>query len=489
MTLQQLLRVLREVYDLDPEAQNIHVTRLDMDSRSVREGTLFFCIKGYTVDGHDYAAQAVANGAVAIVSERPLSLSVPVVVVRDTKRAMARLASHFYNEPTKHLHLIGVTGTNGKTSVSHMLAQLFEDAGKPSGLIGTLYTKIGKETLETANTTPESLILQKRFSTMLERNIETAVMEVSSHALDLGRVHGCDFDVAVFTNLTRDHLDYHETMEQYLFAKGLLFSQLGNTYNGKVAVINIDDPAAHQLMKMTAVDVVTYGIDAPAHVTAEEIQVTASGTTFLLCAFGEKVAITLPLIGRFNVYNALATTAAALASGLSLVQIKQSLPRVSGVAGRFERIDEGQDFTVIVDYAHTPDSLKNVLMTVQQLTKQAVTVVIGCGGDRDVTKRPIMGKIATGYATRAIFTSDNPRTEAPEKILDQIVQGASDSDDTYEVVIDRRMAIRHAISQAKKGDVIVIAGKGHETYQEIGHERMYFDDRLEAREAIKEYLK
>ncbi|MFP7285045.1 UDP-N-acetylmuramoyl-L-alanyl-D-glutamate--2,6-diaminopimelate ligase [Shouchella clausii] len=486
MELKELLRVLRGITPLKKEHQSIEIAHLEMDSRLVKQGTLFFCINGYTVDGHDFAKQAVEKGAVAVVAERPLALDVPVVVVRDTKRAMARLASHFYGEPTKRLQLIGVTGTNGKTSVTHILDTMFREAGQKTGLIGTLYTKIGDETIETRNTTPESLVLQQRFASMVNKQVETAVMEVSSHALHLGRVRGCDYDIAVFTNLTPDHIDYHETMERYLYAKSLLFSQLGNTYDGKTAVINSDDPASDRLIQMTTADVVTYGIKKQADVYGENIKVSAAGTRFTLHVFGEKTDVQLKLIGLFNVYNALAAAASAYVSGLSLSTIKASLEKVTGVAGRFEPVDEGQDFTVIVDYAHTPDSLENVLQTVQDFADNDIHVVVGCGGDRDATKRPVMGRIAVQYADRTIFTSDNPRTEDPNAILADITEGLDP--DQYTVIGDRKTAIEQAIAAANTGDIVVIAGKGHETYQEIGRQRIHFDDREVARDALKERI-
>ncbi|WP_078391583.1 UDP-N-acetylmuramoyl-L-alanyl-D-glutamate--2,6-diaminopimelate ligase [Shouchella patagoniensis] len=486
MILKELLHELRGAEPLKSEDETINITHLEMDSRLVEQGTLFFCINGYTVDGHDFAQQAIEKGAVAIVAERPLSVSVPVIMVSDTKRVMARLASRFYGEPTKQVNLIGVTGTNGKTSVTHILDRLFRDAEQTTGLIGTMYTKIADEMIETRNTTPESLVLQQRFRAMVDNKVDTALMEVSSHALHLGRVRGCDFNIAVFTNLTPDHIDYHETMDNYLYAKSLLFSQLGNTYEGKVAVINSDDPVSDRLIQMTTADVVTYGIKKAADFKATNVKVTAAGTVFTLVAFGESIQIELKLIGLFNVYNALAAIAAGYMSGLTLTQMKQSLKKVKGVAGRFEAVDAGQDFTVIVDYAHTPDSLENVLQTVQDFAENHVHVVVGCGGDRDSTKRPVMARIAVQYADETIFTSDNPRTEDPKAILSDMTT-LLDADQ-FAVIEDRKMAIKTAIGQANKGDIVVIAGKGHETYQEIGKERIHFDDREVARAALKERI-
>lgn len=483
MKLQELLKTLHSFIPFsgdDPE-----ITSIENDNRKVQKGSLFVCIKGYTVDGHDFAGSAVQNGAVAILAEKPMSLDVPVIIVNDTNRAMAVLADAFYGQPTKKLHLIGVTGTNGKTTTSHLIEKILSDAGKKTGLIGTLYTKIGEETLETKNTTPESLTLQKTFKKMSDSQVNSVVMEVSSHALDLGRVHGCDFDVAVFTNLTQDHLDYHLTMDEYKRAKSLLFSQLGNTFSlekPKFAVLNADDSASDLYRKSTAAHVVTYGIDHKADIQAKKIEMSSTGTSFILETQAGEYPVEIQLIGKFSIYNVLASAAAALVSGIAIKDIIQSLSTVKGVAGRFELVNAGQNFTVIVDYAHTPDSLENVLKTIQQFAKKKIYVVVGCGGDRDRTKRPIMAKIACQYATDPIFTSDNPRSEDPLAILSEMEEGVRG--EKYTVVPDRREAIKLAVNQASQGDIILIAGKGHETYQIIGSQVHDFDDRLTAKEAI-----
>lgn len=483
MRLQELLKNLHPLSRLT-EA-NPEITSIENDNRKVQQGSLFICIKGYTVDGHDFAQSAVENGAAAILAERPLMVDVPVVVVNDTMRAMAVLADAFYEHPTKQLHLIGITGTNGKTTTSHLIEKVLTDAGKRTGLIGTMYTKIGDEILETKNTTPEALTLQKTFKRMADANVEAAVMEVSSHALDLGRVHGCDYNVAVFTNLTQDHLDYHHTMEEYKRAKSLLFAQLGNTFDvkhPKFAVLNADDPASETYKKSTAAHVVTYGIDQEADIKAIDIEMTSSGTKFILQTFGEHFLMKIQLIGKFSIYNVLASVAAALVTGIPIEQIIGSIENVKGVAGRVELVNAGQNFTVIVDYAHTPDSLENVLKTIQQFAKRKIFVVVGCGGDRDRTKRPLMAKIACQFATDPIFTSDNPRSEDPLAILKDMEEGVQG--EAYLVIPDRKQAIATAIQNAADGDVILIAGKGHETYQIIGKQVHDFDDRLVAKEAI-----
>ncbi|MCF8886319.1 UDP-N-acetylmuramoyl-L-alanyl-D-glutamate--2,6-diaminopimelate ligase [Priestia megaterium] len=485
MDLRELLTHLHDFVQL-PE-QNIDITSIEMDSREVKPGALFICIDGYTVDGHNFAQMAVEKGAVAILAEKPVDVEVPVVRVKSTKRAMAVLADAFYNQPTQKMHLIGVTGTNGKTTITHLIEHIFKSQHKKTGLIGTIEIRIGDTSYDVKNTTPESLTLQKTFHQMVEENVEVAMMEVSSHALDLGRVHGCDFDVAVFSNLTQDHLDYHHTMEDYRRAKGLLFAQLGNAYNHnrpKFAVLNADDAATEEYIKNTAATVITYGIDRESDIRATNIQITNNGTTFDLTTPTETVRVEMKLIGKFSVYNVLAATASCLVSGIPLSVIVEEIKVLEGVSGRFEVVDAEQDFTVIVDYAHTPDSLENVLKTVKEFAKRNIYVIVGCGGDRDRTKRPIMARIAAEYSTQAILTSDNPRSEDPLAILKDMEEGLDT--DNYVTIADRAEAIRYAVETAHADDVIVIAGKGHETYQIIGKKVFDFDDREVARKMIEE---
>ncbi|WP_147532329.1 UDP-N-acetylmuramoyl-L-alanyl-D-glutamate--2,6-diaminopimelate ligase [Bacillus marasmi] len=484
MKLHTLLQHLHQLQLFD--FPDVEITTIENDNRKVQQGSLFVCIKGYTVDGHQFAHAAVQNGAVAILAEKPLDLPVPVIVVKNTVRAMAVLGDAFYHHPTQRLHLIGITGTNGKTTTSHLIEKIMTDNGKKTGLIGTMYTKIGNTVYETKNTTPESLTLQKLFKQMVDEQVEVAVMEVSSHALDLGRVHGCDYDTAVFTNLTQDHLDYHQTMDEYKRAKGLLFSQLGNAFSDKApkfAILNVDDEAAQVYERSTAAHILSYGIDHPADISARNISMNASGTSFELVTPLGTEKITMKLVGKFNIYNVLASIAVGLVYGVPLHQIIQSIEAVQGVSGRMELVDEGQSYAVIVDYAHTPDSLENVLKTIRQFAKERIFVIVGCGGDRDRTKRPLMAKIAVQYGTDPIFTSDNPRSEDPREILNDMEAGVNG--EQYQVIVDRREAIHHAINEAKSGDIILIAGKGHETYQQIGNQILSFDDRLVAREAIK----
>ncbi|WP_018921346.1 UDP-N-acetylmuramoyl-L-alanyl-D-glutamate--2,6-diaminopimelate ligase [Salsuginibacillus kocurii] len=487
-TLSKLCEILIDYEQIgtgDPE-----ILSLEMDSREAQPQSLFICISGYTVDGHDFAEEAVKNGAVAIVAERPVSTNkVPVILVRDSKRAMAELAVAFYNQPTQQFTLYGVTGTNGKTTVTHLIDAIMQTAGKKTGMVGTLYTKIGDEVQQTVNTTPESLVLQRTFAAMADKGVEAAAMEVSSHALDLGRVRGCDFDVAVFTNLSPDHLDYHKTMEAYTYAKGLLFAQLGNSLdaNGKKAVINADDPAAEVIEKMSAAPTLTYGVDANADVTAKNIHLSSSHTAFTLSSPYGSIDLNVKLIGTFSVYNVLAAASACLVNGCSLEVIKESLEAVKGVDGRFELVEGKQDFSIIVDYAHTADSLENVLKTLKETSKGRLITVVGCGGDRDRAKRPEMAKLAVEYADEAILTSDNPRSEEPEAIIRDMETGIKGSN--YKVEIDRRKAIEQAVASAAANDAVLIAGKGHETYQEIKGERFYFDDREIAKESVHKLMK
>lgn len=485
MNLHQLVASLHLLVPYN--GPNIDITSIENDNRMVKTGSLFICLKGYTVDGHDFAKSAVENGAVAIIAERNLEVDVPVIIVKDTYRATSVMADTYYGQPSQQLHLIGITGTNGKTTTSHLIDKIFSDQNKKTGLIGTMYTKIGEDKIENKNTTPESLTLQKTFRTMVDKEVEVAVMEVSSHALDLGRVHRTDFDVAVFTNLSQDHLDYHESMEEYKKAKGLLFSQLGNSFNKgrpKFSILNADDETYQEYKKITAAHIITYGIDNNADIRAKHISMTPQGTKFEIVIDQQSYPITIQLAGKFNIYNALASFAAALVSNIPIKDIISSLEEIEGVKGRFELVKAGQEFSVIVDYAHTPEALENVLKTIKQFAENEIYVVVGCGGDRDKTKRPLMAQIACQYATKPIFTSDNPRSEDPVFILQDMENGVLGQ--SYQSIVDRKEAIQYAIGHAKPGDVVLIAGKGHETYQIVGDQIFNFDDCLVAKEAIEE---
>ena len=410
--------------------EKLLVNDIQINHRNVKEGDVFICIKGFTVDGHQFAESAVHNGAKVIVSEKKIEFNdATTIVVPDTSRALALLATKFFENPTSKLQLVGVTGTNGKTTTTYLIERICQEHDRKTGLIGTIQMKIGHKSYPIHNTTPDALHLQRSFRQMVEENVDVAVMEVSSHALDLGRVYGCDFDIAVFTNLSQDHLDYHKDMNDYLRAKSLLFSRLGNTYDNKrkFAIINIDDRSSDFIKKNTAQHIMTYGIDEYADVTAENIQFHISGTSFTLKTPLGNINIQSKLMGKFNVYNMLAATCAAIALNIPLDVIKKALDNIQGVDGRFEQVNEGQDFAVIVDYAHTPDSLENVLQTIQGFKKGKVYCIVGSGGDRDRSKRPLMARVATKLSDFAIFTSDNPRTEDPMQILNDMIEGLKET--------------------------------------------------------------
>lgn len=473
----------RQKGDANPE-----IDRLTVDSRQVKPGTLFFCINGHTLNGHKYAEQAEANGASAIIAQETIDVSIPVIYVSDTHRALAMIADHFYGQPSHHLHLIGVTGTNGKTTITYLIKKIQSACGLATGLIGTMGARFGDYQVSVANTTPEVHLVHEYLAHMAEAGAESVVMETSSNALYDGRVHGCDFNIGIFTNLTEDHLDLHGTMKDYMYAKSLLFSQLGNAYGQpktiKAAVLNADDPVSEVYRHMTAAHVVTYGIDRPADFTASEICITPHGTSFLLNNKGQTYPVSMQLIGKFSVYNVLAALAACSLKGFDIERMLAAIAEIKGVSGRFETVNAGQDFSVIVDYSHTPDSLENALATIKEFTKNKIITVVGCGGDRERGKRPIMAKIAVDNSDLAILTSDNPRTEDPESILAEMETGVAGSD--YQKITDRREAIRFAVRTAEPGDIILIAGKGHETYQIIGTVKHHFDDREIAKQAILE---
>ncbi len=468
------------------------ITDIIYDSREAKPGSLFVAVPGFKVDGHKFITDALKRGASAVLiqDEAYRSEDYPWVLVADTRKAMADLSSAFYGFPSREMNVIGVTGTNGKTTTTNLIRTILADAGEKVGLIGTIHNRIGEEIIPVHHTTPEAPDLQKLFREMLDRGVRYVVMEVSSHALDLHRVRGTEFDVAVFTNLTQDHLDFHGTMEKYLEAKGKLFSGLGVKAwkeRRKFAIINQDDPQAGFLMEMSRTPVITYGVKTPADVVAEEVKVSARGVSFMLRYTDQRLPVQLNLTGVFNVYNSLAAIAVGLVEGIPIAQIISSLEKISGIPGRFETVDEGQNFTVIVDYSHTPDSLENCLRTAREFAEGRIITVFGCGGDRDKTKRPIMGEVAARLSDLCIITSDNPRTEDPQAIIDDIVPGILKVVKAGEFleIPDRREAIYRAIAEAQEKDIIIIAGKGHEDYQIIGKEVFPFDDRLVAREALR----
>ncbi|GGN49258.1 UDP-N-acetylmuramoyl-L-alanyl-D-glutamate--2,6-diaminopimelate ligase [Oceanobacillus indicireducens] len=485
MKLSELIQTLPFI-SLTEEAGEIEITAIYTDSRQVTPGSLFICIEGFQTDGHLYVQDAIEKGARVIIAEKEVESKVPVIYVNDSVRALAIIASAFYDSPTTALPLIGITGTNGKTTVSYLLDAIYNHFGKKTGVIGTIHNKVGERLKETNNTTPDALILQQLFHDMRNSGVEQVIMEVSSHGLDLGRVYGCDFDTVIFTNLSQDHLDYHKNEFNYFFAKSQLFSRLGNTYDGrrKYSIINADDKYVGMLKKTSAFPTITYGIDSEADVMADDIELSQDCTIFQLKTPVGTVKITSRLTGKFNIYNMLAAASAALINDIPLHIIKDTLQVVPPIPGRFETVDFGQPFGVIVDYAHTPHAVKNILETCKELKTGKLYCVLGCGGDRDPAKRPLMAREAVWHADYAIFTSDNPRTEDPRAIIDDMVQALDGYEQTYEIIIDRKAAIEKAMSIAEAGDLVVIAGKGHETYQEIAGEKYPFDDRIVAKNAF-----
>ncbi|MDF2644942.1 MAG: murE2 [Paenibacillus sp.] len=491
MKLQELASALL-ITHIHGDAET-EITGIEADSRKIKAGDLFLCIPGLTADGHDYAPKAIALGASALVTERVLDLPIPQLVVKDARYAMAALSAHFYGYPSKELKLIGITGTNGKTTSTYLIEKILRDQGFTTGLMGTIQMKIGDTYTEMERTTLEAVDLQRSFRQMREQKTDYCIMEVSSHALELGRVKGIHFRSGIFTNLTQDHLDYHKTMDAYAAAKGLLFSRLGNGFSADLkerqyAILNADDAASHTFSKLTAAQIITYGIENECDVRAANIRITAQGTEFKLISFAGEAFFRMKLVGKFNVYNALGSIAAALAEGIPLEAIRHSLEDITVVDGRMEVVNEGQDYLVLVDYAHTPDGLENALSTIRDFAEGKVITVFGCGGDRDRTKRPLMGKVTAKYSDYLYVTSDNPRTENPDAILADIVPGLKEVNyprEQYELIADRKKAIQKAIEGAGPKDVILIAGKGHETYQDVMGVKHDFDDRLVAKAAIR----
>jgi UDP-N-acetylmuramoyl-L-alanyl-D-glutamate--2,6-diaminopimelate ligase len=471
------------------EVGAVEVAGLAYDNRKVAPGTLFFCVPGFTRDGHEFAPDAVARGAVALVVERPLGVGVPELVVPSVRAAMAPAAARFNGDPSARLDVVGVTGTNGKTTTAFLVRALLEAAGRQCGLLGTVTSFVGGAERPVQRTTAEAIDLQADLRAMADGGDVACAMEVSSHALELHRADAVHFAVAIFTNLTQDHLDFHPTMEDYFLAKRRLFD--GTPDRPRVAVVNLDDPYGRRLadeLRGAGAPPITFAIDADADYRAVELESGFDGTRLTALTPGGPLALHTPLPGRFNVANVLGAVAAVRALGVPLDAIAAALPHAGRVPGRFEPVDEGQPFAVLVDYAHTPDSLENVLRAARALSERDLICVFGCGGDRDRGKRPQMGEISARLADRTLVTSDNPRSEDPDAIVAEIVAGVPpERAGAVAVEVDRRAAIGTAIEAAQAGDVVVIAGKGHEQGQELaGGEKVPFDDATVAREALRE---
>ena len=478
-------RVPLAVLHADP---SIEVSDVTYDSRRVSPGALFVAIRGTALDGNTFTEAARRKGAVAVASEEPPKAGLPWLRVKDAREALALLSAALLQDPAGHLELVGVTGTNGKTTVTYLIDAALRAAGKKSSLLGTVQYRVGDRLAEATRTTPESSDLQRLFREMVDAGSTHAVLEVSSHSLALKRVHGCPFAVAVFTNLTRDHLDFHGDMDSYFKAKRILFDSLLKP--GGVAVVNVDDDRGQELARGHKGRILTYGLLRPADLSAEGITLSLGGTSFRARTPFGTFDLHSPLLGRFNVQNLLAAIAASMGLGLPVEAALRGVSSLAGVPGRLERVDVGQGFTVAVDYAHTDDALKNLLETVRELGPSRVITVFGCGGDRDRTKRPLMGAVASRLSDVVVLTSDNPRSEPPEAILEEIQTGMNGTRKAERyVIVDRRDAIQKALEIAGQGDAVVIAGKGHETTQVLRDRQVPFDDRQVARDLLSRIVR
>ena len=479
---------------------DLEVTQVVSDSRQVSPGSLFVAIAGLRNNGHHFVSEAAARGAIGIVVNHSIDIPSPATVIEvdDPRHALALLAAKFYGYPSAKLRIIGVTGTNGKTTTTYLIRRILRNAGRRVGLLGTVVYEMEGEEFPAPYTTPDPLMLQSWLARMVDYGIQDVVMEVSSHALEMNRVAGCEFDVAVFTNLSQDHLDFHQTMEKYFSAKEQLFLKLGEgikKIGSKRAIINREDPWGQRLLHHHQAPAWTYGLSPSAHIWAEEVGSGLQGLQFMVHTPSGKMAIRSPLLGVYNVFNILAAIGVGLHCGLKPEVIQKGVSDVGIVPGRFERVEAGQDFTVIVDYAHTESALTCLLEAVASLSKGRMITVFGCGGDRDQGKRIPMGRVAAQFSDWVIVTSDNPRGEDPHSIIEQIDVGIQEAlregsrATGYDKVLDRRRAIEKAVAMARAGDVVVIAGKGHENYQLIGNEKLSFDDCAVARETIRKALR
>ena len=473
---------LLEKMDIEAAAADmeIEIHGLCFDSRKLKAGELFVAVRGYKSDGHDHIGGAVGKGAVCVICEQAPGINTPYVLVKDSRKALAAASAAWFGYPASKLRIIGVTGTNGKTTVTTLLKRVIEKcAGAKVGLIGTNINMIGSKELPAELTTPESFRIQELLAMMVSEGCVFAVMEVSSHALYLSRVSGIEFEVGVFTNLSPEHLDFHASMEEYASTKSILFSI------SRKSAINLDDPYAPLMINSAAGQVFTYAVnDDAAELVGKSIKLHSDKVDFCILAIGSLNRIELRIPGMFSVYNALAVVSAATLLGFDLEIIIAILQTCQGVKGRAEVVPVNRDFTVLIDYAHTPDALENIIKAVRGSTHGRVVTLFGCGGDRDKKKRPLMGAIAARYSDFVVVTSDNPRTEVPEAIISDILAGIEDPGASYRVIVNRREAIYWALDNSEPGDVLILAGKGHETYQDFGKEKKHFDER----EVVTEYF-
>ncbi len=473
---------------LSPSVAEVEITGLEFDSRRVGKGFLFFAFPGSRTDGRRFAEDARTRGAVAIVSEseRPPDDDGIWIQVEHGRRALALSARNFYGRPDEHLRLTGITGTNGKTTTSYLLDSVLRAAGHTTALIGTIEYHLAGRVLPAVNTTPESLELVRLFADLEKLGGSHVTMEVSSHALALGRVYGLHLHTAIFTNLTRDHLDFHGTMEEYFAAKRLLFEGAGAP-PPRAAVLNRDDESLRGIKLPAATEIYWYGLNADATLRARQVSSGFDGVRFEIQYGKIRFSVESPLIGKINVYNILAASGAALSYGISPEVIAKGIADLPAVPGRFERVDEGQPFVVAVDYAHTDDALRNVIAVARSLNPKRVITLFGCGGDRDRTKRPLMGQAAAELSDFVVLTSDNPRSEDPLAIMNDALVGIRRVDVPHIIEPDRATAIARALKEAREGDIVILAGKGHETYQILKDQTLPFDDRAVAREVLKSY--
>lgn len=481
-----LKNLVADIYPkpISVQHQSYEIRAIAHDSRIVGPASLFIALKGAKSDGVDYLSQAIERGAVCIVKDhrhRTPSVAdhVCLLEVDDTRAFLKEIAHRFYQHPSSHVHCIGITGTNGKTTTTYLIDSILSCAGKKCGVIGTINCRFDHKMIPLDNTTPHLLDLCAYLSQMKEAGCACCAMEVSSHALEQGRVDGIDFQVGIFTNLTQDHLDYHKDMESYFMAKAKLFLSLKES---ATAVINIDDPFGQRLTSMVRSKMLSYGLHCGADVMAEHIQLGFRETSFIMSIGRDQCRITTRLVGQYNVYNILAAAAACHALGVKIEDIRQGVENMEHVPGRLESIDCGQKFSVFVDYAHTDDALRNVLMNLRAVKKTRIILVFGCGGDRDKSKRVKMGRVASELADFSIVTNDNPRSENPQEIVERIVAGFAH--DRYLIILDRKDAITRALTMAQADDVVIIAGKGHENYQIVKDKKIHFDDRDVAKEFL-----
>ncbi len=488
MKLAELLKDTEITWETGLE--NLDISGISYDSRHTQPGDVFVCIRGFKSDGHTFAAAAQEAGASVIIAEtRPEGVTVPVIIAEDGRKALSRVSANFFGRPSDQMLVFGVTGTNGKTTISYLLKAIVEEWGKECGVLGTIAYVYGGQRFESVNTTPESFELQRMFAQMhQEYDTDVCSMEVSSHSLALSRTDDISFDYGVFTNLTPDHMDFHKDFEDYYNSKKKLFLQ-----TGKGNVVNVDDPYGKRLyeeLKSEGRPVKSCGVnDDSAYYRARVLEKSAAGTRAEIFADGKSIGeLKIHTPGTFSVENAAGAVGVTLEAGIPWEAVKAGIEKTRGVAGRFESVDNSRNIPVIVDYAHTPDALENVLKTAREFTEKRIITVFGCGGDRDRTKRPVMGEIAGKYSDYCVVTSDNPRTEDPQVILDDILPGIEPTGCEYTVIEDRRRAIKKALTQYQPGDVVIIAGKGHEDYQIIGTVKQHFDDRETALQIIEQEI-